>query len=208
MYQSWDEHGSYAYMLKNRREQMATGRPMPQVNEEYGYEDHYPFPWGEKRLWPARIADNRRRLAWEMCMAGCYQTTGERANDGTGAGPDTGGGWINGRGNETMTMLIGYRHMMNFFTSFPWWSLEPRDDLAGENTLLLADPRHVYAAYLPKGGTATFTIAAGIYRAKWFNPRTGAWSRPIEVKHALDGPWTSPVPADAGDWALLLETLR
>lgn len=31
--------------------------------KEYGYEDHYPFPWGEKRLWPARTGDNRRRLA-------------------------------------------------------------------------------------------------------------------------------------------------
>jgi hypothetical protein len=46
MYQSWDEHGGYRFMLKNRREQAAAGRPMPQVNEEYGYEDHYPYPWG------------------------------------------------------------------------------------------------------------------------------------------------------------------
>jgi hypothetical protein len=46
MFQSWDEHGGYHYMLKNRREQAQTGRPMPQINEEYGYEDHYPYPWG------------------------------------------------------------------------------------------------------------------------------------------------------------------
>ena len=206
MYQSWDEHGGYPFMLKNRREQAATGRPMPQINEEYGYEDHYPFPWGEKRLWPARSADNRRRLAWEMCMAGGYQTTGERADNGTGAGPDTGGGWVNGRGNETMTMLLGYGQMMNFFTSFPWWTLEPRDDLAGESTLLLAEPGKRYAAYLPKGGAAKFTLAAGVYCAKWFNPRTGAWRELSDVKHAADGPWRSPPASDAGDWALLLET--
>ena len=52
----------------------------PDNLEDPGYEDHYPFPWGEKRLWPARIADNRRRLAWEISMAGCYQTTGERGD--------------------------------------------------------------------------------------------------------------------------------
>lgn len=208
MYQSWDEHGSYKFMLKNRRDQAATGRSMPQINEEYGYEDHYPFPWGEKRLWPARIGDNRRRLAWEMCMAGCYQTTGERANDGTGAGPDTGGGWVNGRGNETMTMLIGYRHIMNFFTSFDWWKLEPRDDLAGENTLLLATPGQRYAAYLPNGGAARFTLATGTYRAKWFNPRTGAWSKPFDVKQPGHSSWTSPAAIDTGDWALLLEARR
>ncbi|HBY60039.1 MAG TPA: hypothetical protein DEH78_09465, partial [Solibacterales bacterium] len=38
MYQSWDESGGYEYMLKNRRMQQEAGRPIPQVNEEYGYE--------------------------------------------------------------------------------------------------------------------------------------------------------------------------
>jgi hypothetical protein len=205
MYQRWDEHGGYAFMLKNRRDQAATGRPMPQVNEEYGYEDHYPFPWGEKRLWPARTADTRRRLAWEMTMAGCYQTTGERANDGTGAGPDTGGGWVNGRGNEQMTMLLGYRHLVNFFTGLPWWTLEPRDDLAGADTLLLAEPGKRFVAYLPRGGAAEFTLAAGTYRAKWYNPRTGAWHELPAVSQATDGRWRSAPAPDAGDWALLLE---
>ena len=205
MYQSWDEHGGYKFMLKNRREQASTGRPMPQVNEEYGYEDHYPYPWGEKRLWPARTGDNRRRLAWEMSMAGCYQTTGERANDGTGAAADTGGGWVNGRGNEHMTMLVGYHHMMNFFTSFPWWTLDPRDDLAGTDTLLLAEPGRRYVAYLSKSGAAQFTLATGTYRAKWFNPRTGAWHELPNVKQSVYGPWISPTARDAGDWALLLE---
>lgn len=205
MYQSWDEHGGYAFMLKNRREQAATGRPMPQINEEYGYEDHYPFPWGERRLWPARIADNRRRLAWEISMAGCYQTTGERANNGTGAGPDTGGGWVNGRGDDSMTMLVGYRHMMTFFTSFDWWKLEPRDDLAVDGTLVLAEPGRCYVAYRPNGGLAKCILAARSYRARWFNPRDGGWSKPFEVNQTSDGVWTSAVPEDAGDWAILLE---
>ena len=94
MYQCWDEHGGYDFMLKQRREQEKTGKPMPQINEEYGYEDHYPYPWGEKRKWPLRIAESRRKLAWEISMAGAYQTTGERANI-LGYG-----GWITGRGNE------------------------------------------------------------------------------------------------------------
>jgi hypothetical protein len=205
MFQSWDEHGGYAFMLKNRREQAATGRAMPQINEEYGYEDHYPFPWGEKRLWPTRTADTRRRLAWEITMAGCYQTTGERANDGTGAGPDTGGGWVNGRGNEQMTMLLGYRHMVDFFTALPWWSLEPRDDLAGADTLLLADPGQRYVAYLPRSGVAEFTLAEGVYRAKWYNPRTGAWHGLPRVEQASSSRWRSDSAPDAGDWALLLE---
>jgi hypothetical protein len=206
MYQSWDEHGGYDFMLKNRRDQSASGRPMPQVNEEYGYEDHYPFPWGEKRLWPARIADSRRRLAWEISMAGCYQTTGERANDGTGAGPDTGGGWVNGRGNKHMTMLLGYRHMMSFFTSFSWWTLEPRPDLAGEGTLLLAEVGQRYVAYLAKPGKAVFQLARGTYRMRWFNPRNGESQELPEISQVADEKWASSESPDAGDWALLLET--
>jgi hypothetical protein len=59
---------------------------MPQVNREYGYEDHYPGKWGGGLKPPARSADNRRRLAWGMSMAGGYQTTGERADRGTAGG--------------------------------------------------------------------------------------------------------------------------
>jgi len=122
MYQSWDEHGGYAFMLNNRREQEKAGRPMPQVNEEYGYEDHYPYPWGQARKWPARAADNRRRLVWEMTMAGTYQTTGERANV-----PGY-GGWLTGRGDDSMTLFEGHRHVVDFFTALPWWRLNPDNE--------------------------------------------------------------------------------
>src|SRR5436190_1993362 len=89
---------NYPFDRERRREQAATGRPMPQINEEYGYEDHYPQGWGEGRVAPARDADTRRRIAWEVTMAGCYQTTGESAANGLG-------GWVNGRGDDSMRML-------------------------------------------------------------------------------------------------------
>ena len=108
MYQSWDEGGGYDFMLGNRRQQSETARPVPQVNEEYGYEDHYPRGWGGDRVAPARSADNRRRIAWGISMAGCYQTAGERADRGTGWGPDSGGGWLNGRGDDEMILFRGY----------------------------------------------------------------------------------------------------
>ncbi len=219
IFQSWDELGGYDYMLKNRREQTETGRPMPQVNEEYGYEDHYPFPWGEARKWPARTADTRRRLAWEMTMAGTYQTTGERA-DIAGLG-----GWINGRGDERMTMLAGYAHIRKFFEGFDWWKLEPRPDLLvippelpsdakpregrassaptlkGE-PMLLATPDRRYVVYLPRGGSATVKLDGDGYSARWFNPRKGQFAGKIL---AASGQWTSPLSPDAEDWVLLLE---
>lgn len=145
MYQSWDEGGGYRFMLSNRLQQQKTGRPIPQINEEYGYEDHYPAAWGGGRKAPARSADNRRRLAWGMYMAGGYQTTGERADTGTGWGPDTGGGWINGRGDDSMTMLPGYGHIVDFFTALPWWRLNPDNDFfqAQGKTVVAAKLTHV-----------------------------------------------------------------
>ncbi len=193
MYQSWDEAGGYKFMLKNRKEQAATGRPIPQVNEEYGYEDHYPGKWGGGRKAPARSADNRRRLAWEMAMAGGYQTTGERANE-----PGQ-GGWITGLGNDKMTMLKGYAHMVEFFTGFEWWKCDPAEGVA-DGALALAEPGRQYAVYLPKGGAAAVTLPAGAYRARWFDPRAGAWKDPVEV---AGGPWRAEAPGE-GDWAVLL----
>lgn len=144
MHQKWDEGGGYAFIRACRDKQAQAGRIMPQINEEYGYEDHYPR-WGGNRKWPARTADNRRRLAWEMVMAGGYQTTGERADTGTGWGPDTGGGWINGRGDDSMVMLQGYAHMVDFFTSIPWWTLNPDDGLIrqADRPAATTEPTHI-----------------------------------------------------------------
>jgi len=189
----------HAWMLNQRKEQASTGRIIPQVNEEYGYEDHYPS-WAPYPP-PGASADANRRAAWEMAMAGTYQTTGETARRGTGVGPDSGGGWVNGRGDDTMTMLKGYAHMVDFFTAFEWWKTEPHDELVGNGAFCLAEPGKVYVAYLPHGGSVTVTMAPGRYTARWFNPRSGEYMD----TPAAEGPrWTSPQAADQEDWVLLL----
>jgi len=158
MYQRWDEAGAYRFMLDNRRKQAGTGRLIPQVNEEYGYEDHYPT-WGGNRKGPARRADNRRRLAWGMYMAGGYQTTGERADTGTGWGPDTGGGWLNGRGDDSMTMLVGYGHIVDFFTSMRWWELNPDNRFFTAPAQTSAWTKLTHVAYArDEAGRATFYL--------------------------------------------------
>ena len=137
-------------------------------------------------------------------MAGTYQTTGETAKRGTGVWPDTGGGWVNGRGDNTMVMLQGYAHMVDFFTSFEWWKADPHDELVNHGAFCLAEPGSVYAVYLQKGGEVTVKLTPGRYQANWFNPRTG---EPTPLPGA-DGPvWTSPKAPDSGDWALLLRKM-
>ena len=206
MFQIWDEEGGYGPMLKRRAAQAATGRPMPQINEEYGYEDHYPVKWGGNRRPPSRSADNRRRLAWEISMAGCYQTTGERANRGDGNAPPTPGGWLNGGFDDSMIMLEGYAHMVAFFNSFEYWKLEPVPAAASGGPLVLAEHGRRYVLYYPKSTAGDVALEPGAYRLRWFNPRTGKWvEAPSVTIQESQKRWNAPQPSDDDDWALLME---
>jgi hypothetical protein len=197
-FQEWSRN-QHSFMLSQRKRQEQLGRIIPQTNEEYGYEDHYPL-WS-KGL-GSESADTLRRTAWDIVMAGGYQTTGETARRGTNVWPDTGGGWMNGRGDDTMTMLQGYAYMVDFFTSFEWWKTEPHDELVNSGNYCLAKPGEIYAAYLPRGGRVTIRLQAGPYSGAWFSPSTGA-RIPLPP---TEGPvWTSPVSPTNDDWALLLE---
>ncbi len=214
--QDWDA-GLNVRFNEHRRKQKATGRIIPQVNEEYGYE----------RLWEKfpghRDAETRRRCAWELAMAGCYHTTGEHAKSGCGMNQDTGGGWVTGRGDDSMRMLQGYRHMVTFFTSLQWWRLEPRNECiehydpaareiayykrSGEpmpitQAFALAEGENMYVIYLPAGGHATVTLGEGTYAVKRFNPRDGSWS---DEEFSDGGRWRNADLPGAEDWVFLLK---
>jgi hypothetical protein len=197
MYQVWDENGSYKFLRKARKLAEQVGRPMPQVNEEYGYEDHYPGPWGGGKKKPARSADNRRRLAWEMTMAGGYQTTGERADE-----PGQ-GGWITGLGNDQMIMLNGYARMVEFFTSFDWWKCDPADGLADNGAMVLAEKNKRYVMYAPKGDKVRVKVPEGEWQVRTFNPRTGEWGKKQNEK--ADDSGLVIRLADAEDWAAVID---
>ena len=196
-YQDWSRQ-QHALMLESRGLQKRTGRIIPQTNEEYGYEDHYP-------LWAAPGSDSAdvlRRTAWDIVMAGGYQTAGETCRRGTNIAPDTGGGWMNARGDDTMTMFLGYGHMVDFFTSFEWWKTDPHDELVDNGAWCLAKPGEIYAIYLPKGGTVSVQLKAGPYNALWFSALSG---EKITLPVVEGSSWTSPEAPDHNDWALLLQ---
>lgn len=209
LYQSWDECGGYDFISNARKAQEATGRIIPQINEEYGYEDHYSV-WGcgaRATKYPdGRSANNRRQLAWEMVMAGGHQTTGERANEGTGAGNDTGGGWINGRGNDSMTMLKGYGIMKDIFEQTSFWKMQPANQLVNNGNYCLANVNQEYLVYsrlpycrlvLPKGFTYSVTM---------INPRTGE-SAQLPDCDAYDGAWQYPKTLKE-DWAFVIRKIE
>jgi hypothetical protein len=196
-YQEWsrDQH---RLMLESRKLQEEAGRIIPQTNEEYGYEDHYPL-WA---LPGSDSADTLRRTAWEIAVAGGYQTAGETARRGTNIWPDMGGGWMNGRGDDTMTMFLGYGHMVDFFTSFDWWKTNPHDEFVNNGNYCLADPGKTYAVYLPRGGDVTIQLKSGRYDVYWFNAFSG---EKIDLPAVEGQSWTSPVAPDHNDWVLLLQ---
>jgi hypothetical protein len=196
-YQEWSRN-QHPLMLASRKLQEKTGRIIPQTNEEYGYEDHYPH-------WAAPGSDSSdalRRTAWDIYMAGAYQTAGESARRGTNIWPDSGGGWLNGRGDDTQTMFLGYGHIVEFFTGFEWWKTNPHDELVTQGNYCVADPGKTYAVYLPHGGTVTLQLQKGTYRAYWFSATTG---EKIDLPDVQDALWTSPAAPDGNDWAILLQ---
>jgi hypothetical protein len=196
-YQDWSRE-QHALLLASRELQKKCGRIIPQTNEEYGYEDHYP-------LWAAPGSDSAdvlRRTAWDIVMAGAYQTAGETCRRGTNIYPDTGGGWMNGRGDDTMTMFLGYGHMVDFVTSFEWWKTEPHDELVNNGNYCLAQPGQTYAVYLPKGGKVTVKLEPGAYDATWVSALSGD---KVPLPTAEGPSWTSPETPDTSDWALLLQ---
>ncbi len=196
--QEWSR-SQHKLMLEERAIQRKTGRIIPQTNEEYGYEDHYPH-WAPGP--GSDSAETLRQVAWDIAMAGAYGTTGESCRRGTGIWPDTGGGWVNGRGDDTMVMLKGYGHMVDFFTSFEWWKTEPHDELVNNGAYCLAQPGALYAVYLPKEGNVTIALEPGTYEAHWFSAFTGE----VIPLPPVQGPkWTSPRTPGWLDWALLLK---
>ena len=148
-----------------------------------------------------RICDTLRRTAWDIVMTGGYQTAGESARRGTNIWPKTGGGWMNGRGDDTMTMFVGYGHMVDFFTSFEWWKMEPHDESVDNGNYCLAKPGETYAVYLPSGGKVTVKLEPGRCTATWFGAVTG---EKLVLPDAQGPLWTSPEAPDRNDWALLL----
>ena len=214
--QIWDA-GLNEHLAERRREQAETGAMVPHVIEEYGYEDLW------ERFPGHRSAETRRRCAWEVYMAGGYQTNGETAERGVGERADSGGGWVSGRGDETMTMFAGFRPIVEFFTSFEWWKAEPanhavtsyspvspekisyyaRDgrQVPPTTAFCCAEPDKVYAVYLPAGGTAELHLPDGSYEVERWNARTGERKSVGRV----DGPNAvlGDCP-DREDWAFLV----
>jgi hypothetical protein len=143
-----------------------------------------------------------RRAAWDIAMAGGYQTAEETARRGTNIWPDMGGGWVNGQGDDTMAIFLGYGHMVDFFRSFEWWKTKPHDEFVNNGNYCLADPGRIYAVYMRHGRDVTFQLQPSHYKAFRFSAMTG---EKIDLPMVAGSSSTSLSAPDRNDWALLLQ---
>jgi hypothetical protein len=69
------------------------------------------------------------------------------------------------------------RYALEFFQNYlPFTRMSHHDELtSAPDDYCLADPGHIYAIYLPSGGTTDLELGppAQTYRIRWFNPRLG-----------------------------------
>jgi len=129
-----------------------------------------------------------------MYMAGGYQTTGERADTGTGWGPDTGGGWINGRGDDSMTMLEGYGHIVDFFTSMPWWRLNPDNDFFEAQRKTVVEAKLTHVVYTrDSGGKAALYVDGAVVATGDIGGDVSNWDPALRLalgnELTQDRPW-------------------
>lgn len=68
----------------------------------------------------------------------------------------------------------------------------------------MAQPGVEYLCYFPTGGSKTITLAAGTYRAEWWNNRTGGFYNVTSFSHGGGGKTLST--PDSNDWVLRVTT--
>ena len=117
--------------------------------------------------------------------------------------------------NEDQPGLADLLHLQHFMTELvPWARLGPAPELLSKSeaprgsgpSVLATAERDVVTAYLPVGGSIKLALPARAYRARWFDPRTGALENAmVRSDAAFQSPQTSTDAQRPDDWVLLVD---
>ena len=174
----------------------------PVLNTESGYEYVRAHPTGRKQV---HHTDKVRRSAWRIVCAGGYFAAGFH---GTLGHSDV---WnrLDAPNHYTFTVTdegaaaqLGKLH--DFFIALPFSQMQPFAGVTGD-AVGLADRGGIYVIYLPHGGATTVDLSAAQepLTARWFNPRTGDFAEPMQLKTKI--PRQDFRAPDGNDWTLLLK---
>ena len=197
---AWDETlqcwtGDAAELVASLRADRGYRKPV--LNTENGYEYLRGHPTEKKQV---HHTDKVRRSAWRIVCAGGYFAAGFH---GTIGHSDV---WNRIDAPNRYTFIVkdeGAAEQLgilyDFFTSLPFWRMQPFDGVTGEGAVALAEPGRVYVIYLPHGGAVTVDLSSesGQFVAEWLDPRTGAVTSQGAVPAGEKCSWQSPVQGDA-----------
>jgi hypothetical protein len=107
------------------------------------------------------------------------------------------------------------RHLRDCYESVDWWKLEPRPSAVspqgGKRIHTKAESSRVFLVYFERNTDPKLkAILAGgdskrVYRADWFDPRTGKRTKAARDLRMPDGKWALPDRPDGQDWMLIIE---
>jgi hypothetical protein len=114
------------------------------------------------------------------------------------------------RSREHMWELTGYA--LDFFREYlPFTEMSHYDELtSAKNDYCFAKPGHIYAVYLPAGGTTNLDVDSNLatFTVQWYNPRSGGPLRTGTIR-TISGPGSVAIghpPQDNNkDWVVLIK---
>jgi hypothetical protein len=140
-------------------------------------------------------ADQVRRGAWGILMAGGFFLYGEFNLGGTGVGDF-------GSGKAHPFLKI----MLDFMEAVPYWTMNPHNELVDRGNFCLANPGKEYIVYAETGGVITVDLshASGTLAVEWLNPRTGHRTAAGTATGGARQSFRPPLETINGDWVLHL----
>jgi len=169
----------------------------PVLNSENGYEYLRGHPTEKKQV---HHTDKVRRSSWRIVCAGGWFAAGFNGTIGHSDiwnridAPNHYTFAIEGEGAADQLGIL-----YDFFTSLPFWRMQPFDGVTGEMAAALAESEQVYVVYLPHGGEVTVDLSgvSGRFGVEWLDPRSGAVTRGDAVEAGDKRVWESPWPVDS-----------
>jgi len=173
----------------------------PVLNTENGYEYLRGQPTEKKQV---HHTDKVRHSAWRIVCAGGYFAAGFNGTIGHNDiwnRIDAPNHYTFAVKDEGAAAQLGLLH--DFFSSLPFWRMQPFAGVTPEPAVALAEPGRVYVVYLPHGGEMTVGLSdvKNPLTARWFNPRDGKWAEPFEAAGGRQVVFQAP---GVSDWVLHL----
>jgi len=196
----WDEQlqcwkGDAPDLVASLRADRRYSRPV--LNTESGYEYLRGHPTEKKQV---HHTDKVRHSTWRIVCAGGYFAAGFHGTIGHSDSwnridaPNRYSFVVKDEGAAAQLGLL-----YDFFTSLPFWRMQPFEAVAPETAVALAEPGQVYVVYLPHGGDVSVDLSEerSSLAVSWLNPRSGETVESQSIDGGSKRSFNAPFDGDA-----------